>query len=264
MNTFEGDLNFFNKMIADFDEASIINEIMKQGIVPIINNSKLVSYQIKPNSKFDELKNSLLNELSEFYTIFGVYDIYNVHIFNTSYSHFVSLAPISIEDAKRYQCFNELSEDVGNDKLEFVYNYLKSEGFKACTIQNYPRLYQIMNLMNEKIDLDIIAKTLCKFINTDYDYNDVMTTKILSKTSDFVSDWETSKEEKLTLDQRIEMINKLYSCLDITKLDNYDYKDNKELVLSFACRNTEILNSVGFRDLTACLNARNKVMIKKY
>ena len=141
MNAFENDLNFFKKMSDEFDKSSIINKIMEQGIVPIINNGRLVFYQIKPNSNFNDLKNELKTNLSEFYTIYGVYDVYNVHSFNTPSSHFVSLRSITLDDAKKYQGFNKLSEDKGNDKLESVYNYLMKNEFKACTIQNYPRLY---------------------------------------------------------------------------------------------------------------------------
>ena len=262
MNAFENDLNFFKKMSDEFDKSSIINKIMEQGIVPIINNGRLVFYQIKPNSIFNDLKNELKTNLSEFYTIYGVYDVYNVHSFNTPSSHFVSLRSITLDDAKKYQGFNKLSEDKGNDKLESVYNYLMKNGFKACTIQNYPRLYQIMNAIEEKIDLDFMTKNLCKYINTDYNYDDVIKVEILSKNY-IVSDWETSKEEELNKDERVEMLNKLYNCFNIYKLDNYDYKENKQLVLDFARRNTDILNSEGFKALADSITPKGKVMIKK-
>lgn len=263
MNAFENNLNFFKKMSNEFDKSSIINQIMEQGIVPIIDNDKLVFYQIKPNSNFYDLRNKLKNDLSEFYTIYGVYDVYNVHSFNTPSSQFVSLRSITLEDAKKYQGFNKLSEDKGNDKLESVYNYLLKNGFKACTIQNYPRLYQIMNVIEEKIDLDFIAKKLCKYINTDYNYDDVIKVEILSKKNYLVSDWETSKEEELNKDERVEMLNKLYNCFNIYKLDNYDYKENEQLILDFARRNTDILNSEGFKVLTDSVSPKSKVMIKK-
>ena len=267
MGKFENDLLIFNEMMHGFEKADIMNEIKTRRIVPIIRNGKLAYLQVNINENFYDLKHRILNDLSINYTIYGIYDVYNVHFFNTPYSAFESLRPITLEDAKKYRLSEGLSSNYDISKYKSVddevYHYLNNNGFKACTIKNYPRLYQIMNVIEDKIDLAFIIKYLCQYIKIDYDYCDKFEYRVVHN-DELMNGFETSKEKLLSEEERIQLLNELFNCFDICDCKKINYIKDREVVLKLAKRNTDIINSNGFKSLMSNIipNIKNKLKVR--
>lgn len=275
-NKFE---NFNELFIDNLYKLKVMNDLMKKGLVPVIRNGKLIMYSVRLNEKFDDLRKSILKELSEIYTLYGIFDMYNIAHFNSAWSHVISLNQMTLSDVQKYRLRFEKKGKNINEYLttegvnlssydnidECVYDYLIKSGFKACTIEEYPRIYQIMNEIGESINLDFITDYLCQFVSIDYNYSDEI---VVSTKSAGISSNETFKEKNLSIEQRIELLKELYNCFEISKLKDYRLSSHRFETLELARRNTEIINTEGFQSLinTVVSNKKtfkNKIKVKK-
>ena len=121
----------------------------------------------------------------------------------------------------------------------------------------YSKLYQLMESMEKCIDLSIIIGCLCEYLSINYNYANTLTVYGINLN-------ETSKEKKVYQKiKKIDCTRKLIESLDFEIVDSRIYGFDKDILIELTKRNTEIISTEGYNELSRILSKNKSKILNK-
>lgn len=284
----------YNALDSAFDfheeeqKGKLRNFIMQNGLVPILKNGKLCIYKILIGNKLEELAKTLNANLSnEYIQIFLDNLTFDKKLCSNTLNDMVEYHLASKEELWLY--FNlddehcrenfinqnalEIEEQVMIDGTHYVKTYRRENLEEilvrlcstaiSCTFKRNSKIAAlIFHLRNGFIDLNFIASFLCLFLDTkNVDFSNAGTLNIVEPNQLKIRNMSFSdKESKLTIEEKIAIINEILASLDIIcvysegedkKLEpliySLLYSDFKGTIVQLAQHNSKILENEDFK-----------------
>ncbi len=228
-------------------ELIVINELENRKIFPIIEEEKLVFNKICYNFDDDFFKyldeklgimHKNIEEYSDIKEKTYLLDMFGINKLEEKIIGYYEFVELADKNSEYQKFFKMMSNSYSRN--------IKKYKFKIITYIEHPKIYLIIKSMIDSFDLSKIYLNLCQFLYLD---NNLLNDKtyLYQVCKDF-----NKKEKNLSIGEKKELINLIYSKINIDKITEFDLNIDNEIInicKDIAKRNTNILNTQVFRSI---------------